>query len=74
MRSLFDMGLSLLRKHLTSHADIERHTLDGLLALIDAERGGEAVDRALLKSLLRMYNNLGIYVERFQVGSLNLLP
>lgn len=37
--------------------------MSGLLGLIERERGGEAVDRALLKSLARMFANLGTYAE-----------
>mmetsp|Transcript_26924 Transcript_26924/g.58796 ORF Transcript_26924/g.58796 Transcript_26924/m.58796 type:complete len:739 (-) Transcript_26924:3390-5606(-) len=66
VRSLFDMGLQLLRRHLASHQEVERHTVGGLLALIERERQGEAVDRQLLKSILRMFDNLGTYAEVFQ--------
>ena len=45
---------------------VESHTGEGLLALVQRERTGEAVDRALLKSLLRMFNNLGTYSDAFE--------
>lgn len=38
----------------------------GLLALVRSERMGEAVDRGLLKSLVRMLSSLGMYGEAFQ--------
>lgn len=38
----------------------------GLLSLIEKERQGESVSRALLKSLLRMFSELGIYEQTFQ--------
>ena len=65
-RSLFDMGLQLFRTHLSKHPEVERKLVDGLLALIDAERNGEAVDRVLLKDLLRMMSNLAMYADAFQ--------
>lgn len=65
-RSLFDMGLQLFRAHLGRHSEVERKLVDGLLALIDAERNGEAVDRGLLKELLRMTSNLAMYGDSFQ--------
>lgn len=65
-RSLFDMGLQLFRAHMRQHPDVERKLIDGLLALVDAERNGEAVDRGLLKELLRMLSNLGVYGDSFQ--------
>ena len=38
----------------------------GLLQLIEAERRGDAVDRALIAQLLRCFSALGIYAEAFQ--------
>ncbi|KAF5826085.1 Cullin repeat-like-containing domain protein [Dunaliella salina] len=58
VRSLFDMGLHLLRKHLDEHSQVGTRTVDGLLALIARERQGDSVDRVRLKSLLRMFNNM----------------
>lgn len=65
-RSLWDMGLQLLGKHLAEKPDVERHTVDGLLVLIDRERRGDSVDRQLLQSLLRMMHHLGTYPDAFQ--------
>ena len=65
-RSLFDMGLQLFRAHLGRHPDVERKLVEGLLAMVDAERNGEAVERGLLKDLLRMMSSLGMYAEAFQ--------
>lgn len=39
--------------------------MEGLLALIERERGGEAIDRPLVKGLLRMFGSLGTYAEAF---------
>ncbi len=48
------------------HLQVERKTTQGILALIEADRSGEAVDASLLAHLLRMYTHLGIYAEAFQ--------
>lgn len=45
---------------------VQSRTVDGLLLLIDRERQGDTVDRSLLKSLLRMLSDLGIYQEAFE--------
>ena len=65
-RSIFDMGLQLFRAHMSEHPEVERKIIDGLLSLVDAERNGEAVDRGLLKQLLRMLSSLGLYSDSFQ--------
>eukprot|EP00891_Asterochloris_glomerata_P003718 jgi/Astpho2/3718/fgenesh1_pm.00060_%23_12_t len=66
IKSLFEMGLHLFRLHLATHPEVERKTTQGILALIAADRSGEAVDASLLAHLLRMYTHLGIYAEAFQ--------
>ena len=38
----------------------------GLLGLIESERNGEAVDKLLLKHLVRMFSSLGIYSSTFE--------
>lgn len=64
--SIWDMGLDLFRTHIISHQIVQTKTVNGLLQLIERERGGEAVDRQLLKSLLRMLSDLQIYQEAFE--------
>ncbi|KAL3702128.1 hypothetical protein R1sor_020150 [Riccia sorocarpa] len=66
VRSLWDMGLQLFRKHLSSCPEVEKKTVTGLLKLIEKERMGETVDRSVLKHLLRMFSALGIYSEIFE--------
>eukprot|EP00798_Chlamydomonas_sp_ICE-L_P023806 gene23806-9369_t len=66
-KSLFDMGLILFRKHLAAQPEVESRTVEGILALVERERKGEAIDRQLLKSLVRMFSNLGTYPETVQV-------
>ena len=54
------MGLDLFRVHIVSQSVVQGRTVDGLLALIERERGSETVDRQLLKSLLRMLSDLQV--------------
>nr|CAG4635961.1 EOG090X01NX [Eubosmina coregoni] len=64
--SLWDMGLETFKVHIISEQLVQTRTVDGLLTLIDKERQGDTVDRSLLKSLLRMLSDLGIYHEAFE--------
>ncbi|KAK9826788.1 hypothetical protein WJX81_000888 [Elliptochloris bilobata] len=66
VKSLFEMGLQLFRNHLAEHPEVEQRMVDGLLALVSAERGGETVDRSLLSNLLRCFTSLGTYAAVFQ--------
>ncbi|KAK1256918.1 Cullin-4 [Acorus gramineus] len=66
VRSLWDMGLQLFRKHLSMSPEVEHKTVTGLLRLIEKERLGEAVDRTLLNHLLKMFTAVGIYTESFE--------
>lgn len=64
--SIWDMSLDLFRNNIVCHHIVQSRTVDGLLQLIERERNGEAVDRQLLKSLLRMLSDLQIYQEAFE--------
>ncbi|KAL0268902.1 UNVERIFIED_CONTAM: hypothetical protein PYX00_010685 [Menopon gallinae] len=64
--SIWDMGLELFRRHIIVNPVVQNKTVDGLLMLIEQERQGDAVDRTLLKSLLRMLTDLQIYQEAFE--------
>ncbi|KAL5004108.1 hypothetical protein ScPMuIL_017564 [Solemya velum] len=64
--SIWDMGLDLFRSHIVGHILVQARTVDGLLQFIERERNGEAVDRQLLKSLLRMLSDLQIYQDAFE--------
>ncbi|XP_038705858.1 cullin-4-like [Tripterygium wilfordii] len=66
VRSLWDMGLQLFRKHLSLSPEVEHKIVTGLLRMIERERLGEAVDRTLLNHLLKMFTALGIYSENFE--------
>ncbi|CAB3241123.1 unnamed protein product [Arctia plantaginis] len=66
IHSIWDMGLDLFRHHIAMNTLVQTRTVDGLLLLIEREREGDAVDRSLLKSLLRMLSDLQIYEEAFE--------
>jgi len=61
-----DMGLDLFRSNIVGHHIVQNKTVEGLLQLISRERSGEAVDRQLMKSLLRMLSDL--QVRSMKVG------
>jgi len=60
------MGLNLFGRHIVLNILVQTRTVDGLLMLIEKERQGDAVDRTLLKSLLRMLSDLQIYQDAFE--------
>lgn len=66
VHSIWDMGLDLFRTHIAQNILVQKRTVEGLLLLIEKERNGDAVDRALLKSLLRMLCDLQIYQSGFE--------
>jgi len=67
-----DLGLELFRIHIVTNSIVQSRTISGILELIERERNGEAVDRQLLKSLLRMLCDLQvtihIYIQGVQVS------
>ncbi|KAI3697596.1 hypothetical protein L6452_30690 [Arctium lappa] len=66
VRSLWDMGLQLFRKHLSLASEVEHKTVFALLKMIESERLGESIDKTLLNHLLKMFTALGIYSESFE--------
>ena len=79
VRSLWDMGLALFRASLADDTarrgtdgaaphgdDVLGKATRGLLALVERERGGEAVDRGKVKRLTRAYRALEVYSDRFE--------
>lgn len=69
-KSLWDTGLQIFRTHLSRRPEVARKAVQGLLQLIESERNGDQVERMLLSSLLRMFHDLGMYVELFETGFL----
>ncbi|XP_065367431.1 cullin-4A [Calliphora vicina] len=66
VQSIWDMGLDLFRTHIALNSLVQKRTVEGLLMLIEKERNGDAVDRGLLKSLIRMLCDLQIYIAAFE--------
>nr|CAG4648506.1 EOG090X01NX [Polyphemus pediculus] len=64
--TLWDMGLDTFKVNIISNSKVQSRTVDGLLFVIEKERMGDTVDRSLLKSLLRMLSDLGIYHDAFE--------
>ncbi|XP_028416649.1 cullin-4A-like [Dendronephthya gigantea] len=64
--SIWDLGLQLFRIHIVDNKIVVERTIEGLLSLVERERNGEAVDRILLKSLLRMLADLQMYDSSFE--------
>ena len=60
------MGLDLFRTHIAQNNLVQKRTVEGILMLIEKERHGDAVDRGLLKSLVRMLCDLQIYISAFE--------
>lgn len=58
--------MELFSDHIASNSVVQARTVEGILMLIEKERNGEAVDRTLLKSLLRMFSDLQIYKDGFE--------
>lgn len=66
VHSIWDMGLELFRDHIAMNTAVQGRTVEGILMLIERERYGDAVDRILLKNLLKMLSDLQIYKEAFE--------
>eukprot|EP00871_Galdieria_phlegrea_P005046 jgi/Galph1/5542/GphlegSOOS_G4136.1 len=66
VRSLWDMGLRIFRKHFQRVEEVERKTVQCIICLITAERNGESVPQDLLRDIVRMFCALEIYTESFE--------
>jgi len=66
VRSLWDMGLQHFRHHLLALPDVLVKTVGGVLLHVQRERQGEVIERSLLANLVRMFNALQVYAERFE--------
>lgn len=64
--SIWDMGLELFRQHVLGEMVVETRVTDGLLMMVQKERAGEAIERSLIQSLLRMLSSLHLYNRVFQ--------
>jgi len=64
--SLWDMGLSIFRQHLSGRPEVGSKVRHGLLRLIEKERLGDQVERSLIHELLRMFHDLNMYSSHFE--------
>jgi cullin-4 len=65
-RSIFDMGLYFFRQHLDAeYVTVKETVVQGVLGVVDKERRGDAIQRDLLKNLIRMLALLGLYDGTF---------
>lgn len=69
--SIWDLSLSLFKEHVLRSKVIHDRTVQGLLAVIAKERAGDVIDRGMIKRLMRMLSELGLYVDSFEVPFIN---
>mmetsp|Transcript_24773 Transcript_24773/g.34140 ORF Transcript_24773/g.34140 Transcript_24773/m.34140 type:complete len:740 (-) Transcript_24773:166-2385(-) len=65
---VYELGLKLWREHVVRAPSIHTRMLSTLLGLVQAERKGEAVPHALIRTLTQMLMDLGsaVYQEDFE--------
>ena len=65
--TLWDVSLRFFHEHLEGSAKtVKGKVVRGLLDLVERERMGEKIDRALAKRVLRALSALGVYKEAFE--------
>ena len=64
--SLWDASLKLFHENLEKRPGVKTRVVRGLLHVIERERMGEHIDRALTKRVLRALQSLGVYGEAFE--------
>ncbi|KAF9174394.1 Cullin-4B [Mortierella sp. AD010] len=64
--SIWEMGLDLWKKLVMNQHDIRSKVLEGILHLIDKDRGGDAISQPLVLSLLRMLTEIHMYTSVFE--------
>ncbi|KAF9434313.1 Cullin-4B [Entomortierella beljakovae] len=64
--SIWEMGLDLWKKLVMNQQEIRSKVLDGILHLIDKDRGGDAISYPLVLSLLRMLSDIHLYSSVFE--------
>lgn len=66
IRSFWDLGLAMFKKHFATTKQIESNTVKALLSIINRHRDGEVVNTRVLKSVLYMFSAIGTYQEVFE--------
>ena len=66
--SIWDSGLHIYREHFTTVNDgvVSEKVVQGLIMTIESESGGMAINRDLVKQLLKMLLSTGIYRTKFE--------
>lgn len=64
--SIWDLGIEKFRYYFSGNAIIQKRTVEEILNLIEEERRGGVIDRALVKDLLGMMTSLSIYKTQFE--------
>jgi cullin-4 len=64
---LWDLGLSQFRTHLQNSPSVLRQLLDGIMAMVLDDRRHMAINKSLLRDLLRMLRDLRMYESHFLV-------
>lgn len=70
--SVYDLGLRLFKNNIARNQRIKDRLLNTLLSMIHKERGGEVINRSLMKNITQMLVDLGVnsrsvYEEDFEV-------
>lgn len=68
-----DMGLDLFRKHVLNNNRIRKRTIEGILEMIQLERNGDAIDRSLVKNLLRMLSDLQVKLNFYYTKCIKII-
>ena len=64
--SIWVLGIERFRYYFSSNAVIQQRTVDEILNLIEQERHGGLIDKALVKDLLGMLSSLSLYKTIFE--------
>lgn len=64
--SIWDLGIEKFRHYFLSNTVIQKRTVSEILSLIEQERRGSLIDRALVKDLLGMLSSLSLYRQIFE--------
>ncbi|KAJ2960630.1 hypothetical protein NQZ79_g4083 [Umbelopsis isabellina] len=69
--SIWDLGLHILRKELTTERNVLEKITNAFVELVSVERNGNVIEWLLLQSVSQMFVDLGIYTEVLEPAVLN---
>lgn len=64
--SIWDLGIDKFRHYFSENTHLKKRAVDEILNLIEQERRGIVIDRALVKDLLSMLSSLSLYKKLFE--------